>query len=106
MSWRERGGGGEKNALYSGHLRLCQQPRAAHALRSDQNSEKGWGTLTSCLSISQYSRMYYIVHLNIVFCVHSRLSNVNFILSNLKECKWPKSYHLVLKFVCQFLIKS
>jgi hypothetical protein len=39
----ERGGGeredkrGEKNALYSGHLRLCQQPRAAHALRSDQN---------------------------------------------------------------------
>ena len=22
----------------SGHLRLCQQPRAAHALRSDQNS--------------------------------------------------------------------
>ena len=26
----------EKNALYSGHLRLCQQPRAAHALRSDQ----------------------------------------------------------------------
>ena len=28
----------EKNAIYSGHLRLCQQPRAAHALRSDQNS--------------------------------------------------------------------
>ena len=28
--------GGEKNAIYSGHLRLCQQPRAAHALRSDQ----------------------------------------------------------------------
>ena len=28
---------GEKNAIYSGHLRLCQQPRAAHALRSDQN---------------------------------------------------------------------
>ena len=26
----------EKNAIYSGHLRLCQQPRAAHALRSDQ----------------------------------------------------------------------
>ena len=25
-----------KNAIYSGHLRLCQQPRAAHALRSDQ----------------------------------------------------------------------
>ena len=22
----------------SGHLRLCQQPRAAHALRSDQNT--------------------------------------------------------------------
>ena len=27
---------GEKNAIYSGQLRLCQQPRAAHALRSDQ----------------------------------------------------------------------
>jgi hypothetical protein len=27
----------KKNALYSGHLRLCQQPRAAHALRSDQD---------------------------------------------------------------------
>jgi hypothetical protein len=26
----------KKNALYSGHLRLCQQQRAAHALRSDQ----------------------------------------------------------------------
>ena len=25
-----------KNAIYSGHLRLCQQPRAAHALRSYQ----------------------------------------------------------------------
>ena len=41
----ERGGerrreerGGEKNAIYSGHLRLCQQPSAAHALRSDQKS--------------------------------------------------------------------
>ena len=30
---RERG---EKNAIYSGHLRLCQQPRAAQALHSDQ----------------------------------------------------------------------
>ena len=27
----------EKNAIYSGHLRLCQQPRAVHTLRSDQN---------------------------------------------------------------------
>ena len=26
----------EKNAIYSGHLRLCQQPRAAHALCSNQ----------------------------------------------------------------------
>ena len=35
----ERGGEGErerKNAIYSGHLRLCQRPRAAQALRSDQ----------------------------------------------------------------------
>ena len=27
----------EKNAICSGHLRLCQQPRAAHVLRSDQH---------------------------------------------------------------------
>ena len=35
---KERGGERRerKNAIYSGHLRLCQQPRAAHALRSDQ----------------------------------------------------------------------
>ena len=33
---REREKEREKNAIYSGHLRLCQQPRAAHALRSDQ----------------------------------------------------------------------
>ena len=26
----------ENNAIYSGHLSFCQQPRAAHALRSDQ----------------------------------------------------------------------
>ena len=25
-----------KSAIYSSHLRLCQQPSAAHALRSDQ----------------------------------------------------------------------
>jgi hypothetical protein len=31
----------EKNAIYSGHLRLCQQPRAAHALRSDQKKQAG-----------------------------------------------------------------
>ena len=28
-----------KNAIYSGHLRLCQQPRAAHTLCSDQDRE-------------------------------------------------------------------
>ena len=39
MSPEERG---EKNAIYSGHLRLCQQPRAVHALRLDQ-------LLTDCL---------------------------------------------------------
>jgi hypothetical protein len=35
---KERGGKKERenNAKYYGHLRLCQQPRAAHALRSDQ----------------------------------------------------------------------
>ena len=38
MTWREERERREreKNAIYSGHLRLCQQPRAAHALRSDQ----------------------------------------------------------------------
>ena len=29
----------EKNAIYSGHLRLCQQPRAAHTLRLDQQTQ-------------------------------------------------------------------
>ena len=38
----------EKNAIYSGHLRLCQQPRAAHALRSDQNTIYS-GHLCFCL---------------------------------------------------------
>jgi hypothetical protein len=33
---RERKKEREKNAIYSGHLRLCQQPRAAHTLHSDQ----------------------------------------------------------------------
>ena len=37
MSRKKKEERGEKNALYSGHLCLCQQPRAAHALRSDQN---------------------------------------------------------------------
>ena len=38
---KERGGERRerKNAIYSGHLRLCQQPRTAHALRSDQHKE-------------------------------------------------------------------
>ena len=32
----------EKNAIYSGHLRLCQQPSAAHAMRSDQKCHLQW----------------------------------------------------------------
>ena len=36
MSWKEEEEEREKNAIYSGHLRLCQQPTAAHALRLDQ----------------------------------------------------------------------
>ena len=36
---RERKKEREKNAIYSGQLRLCQKPRAAHALRSDQLPE-------------------------------------------------------------------
>jgi hypothetical protein len=31
----------EKNAIYSGNLRLCQQPRAEHALRLDQKTKIG-----------------------------------------------------------------
>jgi hypothetical protein len=31
---------GDKNAIYSGHPRLCQQPRAAHALHSDQQNKE------------------------------------------------------------------
>ena len=27
----------EKNAIYSGHLHLCLQPKGSDALRSDQN---------------------------------------------------------------------
>ena len=47
-----------KNAIYSGHLHLCHQPRAAHALRSDQfinnlmqvpSPEMGNKTLTGTL---------------------------------------------------------
>ena len=34
-----------KNAIYSGHLRFCLQPRAAHALRSDQDSVRTLGLL-------------------------------------------------------------
>ena len=42
MSWREeeRKKETDKNAIYSGHLRLCQQPRAAHALGSDQDLQQ------------------------------------------------------------------
>ena len=36
MSRKKERGEREKNAIYSGPLRLCQQPRAAHALRLDQ----------------------------------------------------------------------
>ena len=35
---KERDREREKNAIYSGHLRLCQQPRSAHALCSDQKT--------------------------------------------------------------------
>ena len=45
----------EKNAIYSGHLRLCQQPMAAHALRSDQYLAWkliNWNQSVCCLSKS------------------------------------------------------
>ena len=45
----------EKNAIYSGHLRLCQQPRAAHALRSDQN----WAFWVEYLKITAAQRWRY-----------------------------------------------
>ena len=48
----------EKNAIHSGHLRLCQQPRAAHALRSDQLSNSGMSlTLVNNL-VSKASGFY------------------------------------------------
>ena len=37
----------EKYNKNSGHLRLCQQPRAAHTLRSDQNNTVNSGHLVS-----------------------------------------------------------
>ena len=37
-----------KNAIYSGHLGLCQQPRAAHALRSDQLTCLSYVPHTQC----------------------------------------------------------
>jgi hypothetical protein len=37
-----------KNAIYIGHLRLCQQPRAAHALPSDQNENSGASREDKC----------------------------------------------------------
>ena len=42
MSWREEERR-EKDAIYSGHLRLCQQPRAAHGLRLDQKPGQSVG---------------------------------------------------------------
>ena len=47
MSPEERKRKREKNAIYSGHLRFCLQPSAAHALRSDQNFVKicGFNTI-------------------------------------------------------------
>jgi hypothetical protein len=55
MSPEERGGG-EKNDIYSGHLRLCQQPRAVHALRSDQiNSFQNSLSIAEKIFCFQYS---------------------------------------------------
>ena len=41
----------DQNAIYSGHLHLCPQPRAAHALRLDQFAllpENGYYLLAQC----------------------------------------------------------
>ena len=43
----------EKNAIYSGHLRFCLQPRAAYALRSDQDYDEHLLTMTT-LKIDLY----------------------------------------------------
>ena len=78
MSWRERKRE-KKNAIYSGHLRLCQQPRAAHTLRSDQK-----------YSTSQLAGTPFLVtSLNPTFCceIYERWTKTapadNFILYNL-----------------------
>ena len=48
----------ENNAIYSGQLRLCQQPRAAHALRSDQLCTKVLVTVNS-INILWFSPGFY-----------------------------------------------
>jgi hypothetical protein len=40
-AWAELGKKKRNNMQNSGHLRLCQQPRAAHPLRSDQLPKRG-----------------------------------------------------------------
>ena len=68
-----------KNAIYSGHLHLCQQPRAAHALRSDQFV---WYKVVKSLDkdpnvqlVLYYPQMYTAIDLYI-FCpiIHSSKS--------------------------------
>ena len=56
MSWREerRREKERKNAIYSGHICLCQQPRAAHALRSDQFGKYGRRLLGKMTSMTDY----------------------------------------------------
>ena len=58
----------EKNAIYSGHLRLCQQPRAAHALRSDQFFiDSQFCHFKTILSFLTYSILSYLSFLTHVF---------------------------------------
>jgi hypothetical protein len=46
----------EKNAIYSGHLRLRQQQRAAHALRLDQLLFSSWFGIWKIVGVQQESK--------------------------------------------------
>ena len=91
-----------KNAIYSGHLRLCQQPRAAHALRSDQHFHTSY-TLISwnesvfhpfpALSLSAFPRIqiflpaFYVFLLNVFFLLpcYRRYGMIQFVFNKINN---------------------
>ena len=53
----------EKNAICSGHLRLCQQPRAAYALRSDQNKKIMCSPIVLLLTTQTQQKTSIVIYL-------------------------------------------